>query len=354
MLVTLRLPFPKLLVFRGFLPETKAEGVHLRLSEGRYTATIYMSDRKTQSANVSDIPSSPEDLAQYVELFCKELTMELEIMEIDAEVLADLQGDRITDKTEEFGRALSQVIIGVYNNLIDYFRNIAREYWLQPLTLSPYSSRSPQGYFNRWQAMWLDEKGAWRRLLIGKYVNQGSTSVAGEDDYVNKDKWLEIASFIEGGKQAPMIAVLLANSLQHLDQLNGRLAIVEAVAAIDAYVNFFLPTLLLRLPEAAKKLTKEIREAQELPDSTTIGKGHVEKFIEAKGLRRTVDEVFKIIRTEVGLLTEDVKNVRDAIAERNQVLHFSKRGVEISKARGYFSAIDRVLKTFRQVRLTSR
>jgi hypothetical protein len=353
MQVRLRLWFPKPLVFRGFLPETEAEGLHLRLNEGRYLATICMSDRKTQSANVSDIPSSPEELERYVELFCRGLTMEIEITEIDAEVLAALEANRITEKTEEFGRDLSQVVISVYNSMIDYFRNIAREYWLEPLTLSPYSWRSPQGHFNGWRAVWLDAKGKWRRLLIGEDVDYASTSLAGKNDYVDKGKWFEIASFIESGKQAPMITVLIANSLQHLGQLNSRLAVVEAVAAMEAYIKFFLPKLLLLLPDAAKKLTNQIREAQGLPESTTIQEGHVAKFVESKGLRGTVDEVFEIIRTEAGLSTEDVRDVREAINERNLVLHSSKRKVEIPKARSYVSAIDRVLTTFRQVTLAA-
>jgi hypothetical protein len=354
MLIRLSLPFPKPLIFTGFLPETKADGLHLRLNEGRYIATIYMSDRKTQSANISDIPGSPEELKLYVELFCRGLTMEIEVKQIDPEILVALEDKRITEKTEEFGRELSQVVISVYNSLIDYFRNIAKEYWLEPLMLSPYSWQSPQGYFNHWQAIWRNTTGTWQRLLIGKNVNYGVTTLANENEYVDKDKWLNAASFIEAGKQAPMVTVLLANSLQHLDQLNGRLAVVEAVAAIDAYIGFYLPKLLLRLPEAAKTLTKQIREAQELLEDTAIEEGHIAKFVEGKGLRGTVDEVFKIIMTEVGLVPEDVKNVREAINERNLVLHSSKRKVDISKARNYVSAIDRVLMTFRQVIIATK
>jgi hypothetical protein len=342
MLISLRLPFPKLLVFRGFLPETKAGGLRLRLGDGRYLATIYMSDRETQSANVSDIPSSPEELAQYVELFCKELTMEIEVAEVDREVLAALEGERITEKTEEFGRDLSEAVIGVYNGVIDYFRNIGREYWLEPITISAHSWRSPQGLFNGWRAVWFDASGKRRSLIVGKDVDYRSISLAGENDYVDQDRWLEVASFIEAGKQAPMVTVLIANSLQHLDQLSGRLAVVEAVAAVEAYIKAYLPKLLLRLPEAAKKLDDEIREAQGIPAGTAIEEKNIAKLLEDKGLRGTVDEVFTMITTEARLSTEDVRDVRQAINERNLVLHSAQRRVGIPEARRYVAAIDRV------------
>lgn len=353
MLVSLKLRFPELLVFRGFLPETKAGGLHLRLNGGRYLATIYMSDRKTQSANVSDIPDSPEELARYVELFCKELTMEVEVTEVDPEVLAALEDGRTTEKTEEFGRDLSEAVIRVYNGLIDYFRNIGREYWLEPITISPYAWRSPQGRFNGWRAVWLDARGKWRRLLVGMDEDFRSTSLAGKNDYVDQGRWREVVAFIEAGKRAPMTTVLIANSLLHLSQDNDRLTVVEAVTAVEAYINTYLPKLLLRLPEAGRKLAEQIRKEQGLPDASAIEERHVKKLLENKGLRGTVDEVFTIMASEVGLSNDDVGDVREAIDERNLVLHGSKREVGIAKAKRYVSTIDRVLTTFRGVALAT-
>jgi hypothetical protein len=353
MLVRLKLPFPALLVFRGFLPEAKAAGLHLRLKGGRYIATAYMSDRRTQSANVSDIPDSPEELSRYIELFCKELTMEVEVAEVDPEVLIALEAGQVTEKTEEFGREFCEVVISVYNGLIDYFRNIGREYWLEPITVSPYSWRSPQGRFNGWRAEWLDSGGKWRRLLVGRDEDFRSVSLAGERDYIDQDRWREVASFIEAGKRAPMTTVLIANSLRHLAQDNDRLSVVEAVTAVEAYINTYLPALLLRLPGAAGKLADQIRKEQELPDGSVVEERHIKKHLETKGLRGTVDEVFTVIMAEAGLSADDVRAVREAINERNLVLHSSKRRVGIVEAKRYVSAIDRVLTTFRKIALAT-
>lgn len=205
--------------------------------------------------------------------------------------------------------------------------------------------------FNGWQAGWLDAGGKWRRLLVGKDEDFGSTSLAGENDYVDQGRWREVASFIEEGKQAPMTTVLIANSLLHLSQDNDRLAVVEAVTAVEAYINTYLHKLLLRLPKAGRKLTEQIRKEQGLPEASAIEERHVKKLLEGKGLRGTVDEIFTILTAEVGLSADDVRDVREAINERNLVLHGSKREVGIAKAKRYVSAIDRVLMTFRQVTL---
>ena len=97
MLIRLQLSFESNLVFRGFLPETTEAGLHLSLADGKYLVTLYMPDRKTQSGNVTDIPNSPDELKHYVELFCRGLTMDVEVTRTDPQMTADLEAGRTTE-----------------------------------------------------------------------------------------------------------------------------------------------------------------------------------------------------------------------------------------------------------------
>jgi hypothetical protein len=101
------------------------------------------------------------------------------------------------------------------------------------------------------------------------------------------------------------------------------------------------------------KLADQIRNEQVLPNASAIEERHVKKHLEDKGLRGTVDEIFTIIMAEVGLSADDVRDVREAINERNLVLHNSKRTVGIAEANRFVSAIDRVLTTFRRITLAT-
>jgi hypothetical protein len=349
MLIRLQLSFRNNLVFRGFLPETTEEGLHLSLAGGKYLAAIYMPDRKTQSGNVTDIPNSADELKSYVELFCRGLTMDVEVTRTDPEVTADLQAGRISEKTEEFGAELCEIVVDTYNRLVDYCCNIMREYWLEPLVRSPYAFSSSQLHLNGWRAVWLNESGLWQRLLVGKNVTRVIANLAGETDYLTREKWLAAKSFIEERKQAPMITILIANSFRHLDELNGRLAVVEAVSAIDTYITTYLPRLILSLPKFTERVVHQLREAQTLIDGERITEEHIRRFVETKGLRGTFDEILGFVTAEIGVALEDVKNAREAINERNLILHQAQRAIDIQTARTYVSAIDRLLLNFRQL-----
>jgi hypothetical protein len=150
-----------------------------------------------------------------------------------------------------------------------------------------------------------------------------------------------------------MVTVLIGNAFQRLDELNSRLAVVEAVAAIDAYIRFYLHRLILTLPntEPILLLIGQIRETFSLPDNVALTSEDVKRFLENKGLRGTFDDVLRALANEIQLKFEDLNHAREAINERNQILHLSKRIVDLQEARKYVRAIDRVLATLRRVTL---
>lgn len=318
----LNLPFDEHIMFRGFLPETQNDS--LRLRRERYCIALYLGDRTTQLAHVSDVPSDPEELKGWQTLYCRALTMDIEVEEPDRDVVSALEAHRPTDQTEQFGREIFDVVVWAHERVVDYFRNIRKQYWLQPLRLDP---RNYQSFLEQCRAVWLDSSGEWRRFLVVREQVQYVTASVPKGG-VTRQMWTDIPSFVREEKRAPMRDVLMANSLQHLEEENGRLAVVEAVAALESGVNGLLSGVIRNLP-GAPQIEEEL----------------LDKLIERAGLRAATEVGLRAIQARAGLDDQEIELVVNAINARNNVLHRQQRAVEIAQARAYVSTIQKVLET---------
>ncbi len=131
---------PESIILEGFLPEAKADGLHISLREGRYLVVIYMSDRQKQIGNVSDVPADPEELEKHITLMCRGLTVEIEDTKPDVGVIADLEASRVTEGSERYALEVVDIGIQIHNGIVEYFRNFANQIWLEPITSNPNSS----------------------------------------------------------------------------------------------------------------------------------------------------------------------------------------------------------------------
>jgi hypothetical protein len=149
---------------------------------------------------------------------------------------------------------------------------------------------------------------------------------------VDRNRWREVAPFIEKGGQTSIIDVLISNSLQHLAQANGRLAVIEAVTALDAALTNVLPRVIPRLPGAP-----QIKESQ------------LKSLIEKAGLRIVATVGLQMIQTHAALEVEDIQTVDKAIEARNEFVHGGRRrGVDVMEAQKYVNAIRRIVSNFEQ------
>ena len=129
----MNLKFDGNLIFREFLPETDSGALHLLVSD-IYRVKIFLSDRDEQTDHVADLPS---DVSNHETLRCCGLTMEVDVLNVAQDVLSALDTNRPTKKTEEFGREIFELVRNVQNGLINYFRNIAKQFWLEPIAPDP-------------------------------------------------------------------------------------------------------------------------------------------------------------------------------------------------------------------------
>jgi len=182
---------------------------------------------------------------------------------------------------------------------------------------------------HQWGLSWLDSAGEWQRFPFPRRSMQHIAAQMLERG-VDRDRWREVGPFIQLGARAPMRDVLISNSLEHLSEHNGRLAVVEAVIALESAVKVLLPKVVLR----------------------QLGLGQVEgmtlepvldRLIRKAGLWPVTEVGVELIWTESGLTREDVDTVRDAINARHQIIHDPRREVDISDARGFVSALRRFI-----------
>ena len=321
------LPFEESVMFSGFLPETEADWLHLVLREGKYRVSVHLSDRRKQLSNVTDAPQDPKELEHYMTLFSSSLSVEIEARQVDGDVVNALEAAKPTEKTEAFAREVYEVVLEVHNGLVSYFRNIAKEYWLKPLAPDPRNYR--QFVRHRWGLSWLDSGDEWQRFPFTR-TSTGHLTARMLEWGVDRDRWREVGPFIERGARAAMRDVLISNSLEHLSERNGRLAVVEAVIALEAAVKVLLPQVVLR------RLGLEEIEGVRLEQV-------LDGLVRKAGLWTVTEVGVELIWTEAGLTREDVDTVRDAINVRHQVIHDPRREVDISDAYEYVGGVRRFI-----------
>lgn len=321
----LKLNFPQNLVFKGFLPEKDAD--YLNLDYKGHRITIHLSDRKEQLSNVGSLPTDPEQLKRRLNINCNSLTMEIEVIQPDPDVVAALEAEKPTDKTERFGQEISNLILEIHNMLVSYFRNILKQFWIEYLTMDPVNY---QEFLDQHNTYWLDANGKWRPFfVVRQYTKRIMAIVYGNG--VNRDMWTSVKPFLEekNGKP-PLRDILIANSLQHLSERNGRIAVLEAVIAFESTLKEIVPKMILNLP-----------------GDPQIKKGDLVKVVDDimkdTGLKLATKVILSIIKDSVGLENDDIETVVDAIDTRNRIIHRSQRTVDISSARKYVKTIQKVV-----------
>jgi hypothetical protein len=320
------------LLFDGFLPETKDQGVHMSLADGRYTATLYMPNRRDQLDHVADVPKNEAELEKYTGLRCSGLTLKVEDTQVDGDVLASIHKEEKTAQTENYGIELFEMVARIHTRVVDYFHNVKKQTWIEPLfpELRGYPKKveltkdnsSAQMFLNKWDACWLDSNGQWRRLVVGEqrsrmkvYIRKG----------VNQESWLQLGKFVEQNKRAPILHVVIANSLQHLNEKNDRLAVIEAVIALESAIRQLLAKVIVRLPGVPPIDEKEL-----------------DRLIEKAGLRLSTQVFFRLIQTRAELSEDDVSLVIEAIEVRNSIIHNSTLKIDSQKTWKYVNAIRRI------------
>ena len=253
------------------------------------------------------------------------LTLVLITNDVSEELLTALKEDRQTKETDTLALDVYEASIHVYNSLVDFFRTSTNQYWLKTMDFEP--GRYKQFLRDECRAVWeyAEDK---ERPFPPATKGEGGYTHTSESKYsgINRVLWRQAGDFIQSGKRIPTRRILLANSIQHLHQQNGRLAVVEAVTALESGVRQLLARAIVRMPGAPQ-----------------ISEKSLNNLIEKAGLRLTTTLVSEVLLDSMGLTKESLDLVYKAIDLRNNIIHNDKRSVRLSDAEQYVEAIRGVL-----------
>ena len=319
MRIKCELNFPKPLVFCAFLPEK--HNSPLEFSHDKYNILVYLSSKDQLSK--SRYPRiGMAEIRKLGNIHCDSLTMEIEVVDCDPEIIEALDVNSPNKKTEEFGKIISNLILDTQNRIIDYFRNIMKQAFLDQVNID---TRHYQGFLHRRNTRFLNSKGEWQELRPAINPHQRIDIIIYKNA-VDKDKWIELSEFVLNGRKSKMIDILIANSIRYRSEKNGRMAVVEAVTALEAAIEHLLP--------------RAIMNAMEIPNVT---EKELNNFIEKAGLRQTASFLFKILQNVLGINEEDLEQLNKAVDTRNNVIHNQQREVPVETATKYVNVIKSVI-----------
>ena len=327
--VMLNLNFYGDLLFCGFLPESKADYIETDSADGKYQLLLFLSDRNKQLSDLDkgNLPTDPEQLRKQMTLHCNSLSLKIQFFDIDPEICNALEEGKSTEKILALKKEIYDIVLVIHNRIIDYFRNVKKQYWLEPLDLD---HRNYQSFLDQCDVVWLNSNSEWRSFpRDNKQEVYFNLYMPDEEQGVNEKDWRQLSSFITQTKPAKMRDVLLANSYKHLAQNNGRLAVIEAVIAFESALKQLLPKVIVCIPGAPEITEKEI-----------------DKVLEKAGLRAITEVVLKIIMVPVGLNNDDIETAIKAVEARNPIIHNAQRTIEITKARQYVHTIQKIIEIF--------
>jgi hypothetical protein len=318
------------IVLEGFLPEQTDDGLRLSLRNGRFSALVYMSDRRKQKGNITDPPTDPNELKKHMTLMVRGLTVELEDATPPADVKADLETDEATERKTSYVLEVTDIVAQIHNGIVEFFRNYANQTWLEPIKSNPRIEKTRQYAATEFALQFLASNGQWAPIIVG-----GPALVLTSRNYfgepVNREEWNQLTpfvqSFVETGNRANLLYTLLANSQKHLDEMDGRLALIEAVAALESVIQRSLVTAIFRQTNPPKIERKDI-----------------DRLIEKAGLRAAATVVLKCMADEVGFAGNDIDQAIKAIGYRNEIIHHGKLSVKIEEAASCIAAVAKISK----------
>ena len=224
-----------------------------------------------------------------------------------------MRGDSKNGEVTKFRKDVESIIDNVYTRVVDLLRNQFGQYWL-----SPTLPRDNKAWNN---AEWLDSDGEWKPVFPPTIYLESRIRKPG----MSKGDWDEFGNLLKHNSRSDMMWTMIANARVYLEIDNGRMAVVEAVAALEAALKQLIPKLLSRSvsPPLPEKL--------------------IDRVIEKTGLRLTAEILFKHLEEKYQLVPESCKQCLSAIDTRNTIIHQKQRHVDVSKAWTMVEAIAEIV-----------
>jgi hypothetical protein len=233
---------------------------------------------------------------------------------------------------EEHGREVLSLVRDGLNKLLTYARVEKGQYWLTPyaIDLDDMASHSVQ-----FRARACVDDGPWFRWQPSQISRRTMVLALDQDPrYFTPEDWPHAQKFLVSRERPNLIRQLLAGSEFLADSGSDRAALTEAASALEAAVHHFA-----RSPRAGALLPSSLRER--LGDgslSTLADRDHL-------GFSRFVSYLLPILLPEEELPSALLRRCRDAIEQRNQIVHGEQRQVDPDRLKQFLTAVRTLCET---------
>ena len=303
------------LTFSHWLPIGKTNGI--TVTEDEITLILWFELQSTWRGS----QPSEEELKKYVNVLAHYIKAEITVKEVGAELASYMQGrdfrrlpteseKAIQSDYEKLGARILELLLKRLNRLLSYARAFKGQYWL--LEYNPDMNRL-HSYFQKFEAQGRVNNGEGFRFQpgIGDTIH---ITVTSRDKYIKEDEWHKLGQFVKGEGRTPLVFELLAGAEQLAGNGYSRSALTEAVTALEVAVSSFG-----RSQDRNGKLASVL--------GPRLGIERLHKQIEHMGVSGTISYLLPLLLPEAILPADVLSDCRNAIDERQNVVHNGKRDV---------------------------
>jgi hypothetical protein len=232
----------------------------------------------------------------------------------------------LTQHRELTGRIHRNVLFG-YNRVIGHLRAERGQYWLEERKVE---GRSVYSDFVQFRAKVSIDGSEWMRLADTRPgVFRGWWCP--ESRRVGCEDWRAIGRFME--RRPDTVGTLLTAADDYRSQDQSRTAVIEAVSALEIAVGNF---------------TDRSRSADWFYSSPErFGVANLKAHRRHLGFTATVSYLFPLLFTEEQVSAATLRDCREAIEERNNIVHNGQRAVKPEKMVRYLESIRRLCEFLR-------
>jgi hypothetical protein len=239
----------------------------------------------------------------------------------------------LAQRYEEHGRDAVSLVQEGLNRLLTYVRIEKGQYWLTPYAID-FGDMASHAVEFRAQAC-IDD-GPWFRWQPSQVSRHIAIALASDHDrrHLLQEDWPRAQDFLVSRARPNLIRELLAGSEFLADSGSTRAALTEAVSALEAAVHAFAKS-----PLAGALLPSSLRERLGITSLSTLA-DH-----EHLGFSRFVAYLLPILLPDEDLPAPLLARCREAIEERNQIVHGEQRHVNPDRLKQHMTAVRTLCET---------
>ena len=220
----------------------------------------------------------------------------------------------LSEEYKLLGQKILEATLRTVNRLLSFFRNYKQQYWIKE---HPINFDRMGSCFIEYHAKAKIEGHEWARWYPPTTDHTVIMS-ASRDSAVTREEWEKVTDFVKSKRRPSLVLELLANAFLLIRDGHERSAIIEAVSALEVEISEFAAK-----PNYAAFLGDELTER--------IAEQSLVSQVESLGLRGTLRFLFPILLKPDVMPTGLLKDCREAVDIRNNVVHNGQRHVDNEK-----------------------